>query len=400
MVVYSHSRLSCFEQCPQKYKLKYLDKVETEIQETIETYLGSCVHETLEKLYKDLTYQKRNSLDELIDYLNQIWQDHWTDDIIIVKKEYGKNNYLQMAERYITDYYHRYKPFDQGKTISIEERILIDLDANGSYKLQGYIDRLTETKDGYYEIHDYKTNARLPLPHYIQTDRQLALYAIGVKKRYPDAKDIRLVWHFLKFDKEIDSTRTPQELNQLKKDTIQLIDAIEQAKTYPTHPSSLCEWCEFKPICKHWSHLYKIREKPKNEYLSDPAVKLVNRYAALKEKKKQITLDLYAEMEKIQEALAQYAAKEHLDVVYGTNQKIRIKTTEQYHFPSKHSAKRKQLIDLLKKNGKWDEVDQLDASALNHIIQQKQWDEQLLKILKEYATLKESKRFYLSDIKK
>jgi len=31
MSVYSHSRLSCYEQCPQKYKLKYLDKVETEV---------------------------------------------------------------------------------------------------------------------------------------------------------------------------------------------------------------------------------------------------------------------------------------------------------------------------------------------------------------------------------
>lgn len=400
MVVYSHSRLSCFEQCPQKYKLKYLDKVDTEIQESIEAYLGSCVHETLEKLYKDLEYQKLNSLKELIEYLHQIWRDHWTDDIIIVKRNYGKENYLQMAEQYITDYYNRYKPFDQGKTISIEERILIDLDIDGLYKLQGYIDRLTETKDGYYEIHDYKTNARLPLPQYIENDRQLALYAIGVKKRYPDAKDIRLVWHFLKFDKEIDSTRTAQELTQLKKDTIQLIDTIEQAKTYPTHPSSLCEWCEFKPICKHWSHLYKIREKPENEYLSDPGVILVNRYAALKEKKKQITLDLYAEMDKIHEALVHYAAKEHIDVVYGTNQKIRIKTTKRYKFPSKHSVKRKQLIDILKKNGKWGEVDQLDTSTLNTIIQQKQWDEQLLKILKEYAHLEQSKRFYLSNIKK
>mgnify|MGYP006281144583 CR=1 FL=1 len=400
MVVYSHSRLSCFEQCPQKYKLKYLDKVDTEIQETIEAYLGSCVHETLEKLYKDLEYQKLNSLDELIEYLHQIWRDHWTKDIIIVKKNYGKENYLRMAERYITDYYNRYKPFNQGKTISIEERILIDLDTDGSYKLQGYIDRLTEIKDGCYEIHDYKTNARLPLPQYIENDRQLALYAIGVKKRYPDAKNIRLVWHFLKFDKEIDSTRKTEELKQLKKDTIQLIDTIEQTTTYPTHPSPLCEWCEFKPICKHWSHLYTIREKTENEYLSDLGVKLVNRYAVLKEKKKQITLDLYAEMDKIQEALIHYATKEDIDVIYGTNQKIRIKTTEKYKFPSKQSQKRKQLIDILKKNGKWDEVDQLDTNTLNHIIQQKQWDETLLNILKTYAQKEKSKRLYLSNIKK
>ena len=49
-MIYSHSRLSTFEQCPYKYKLKYLDKIETDVPDTIETYLGSRVHETLEKL--------------------------------------------------------------------------------------------------------------------------------------------------------------------------------------------------------------------------------------------------------------------------------------------------------------------------------------------------------------
>ena len=37
MTVYSHSRLSTFEQCPYKYKLQYIDKVETEVAESCET---------------------------------------------------------------------------------------------------------------------------------------------------------------------------------------------------------------------------------------------------------------------------------------------------------------------------------------------------------------------------
>jgi putative RecB family exonuclease len=50
MTVYSHSRLSCFEQCPQKFKLQYIDKVETDVEESVEAFLGSRTHETLEKL--------------------------------------------------------------------------------------------------------------------------------------------------------------------------------------------------------------------------------------------------------------------------------------------------------------------------------------------------------------
>ena len=46
MTIYSHSRLSTFEQCPKKFKYKYLDKLKPEIEKTIETHLGSAVHKT------------------------------------------------------------------------------------------------------------------------------------------------------------------------------------------------------------------------------------------------------------------------------------------------------------------------------------------------------------------
>ena len=166
-------KLSCFEHCPYKFKLQYIDKVEAEAEESIEAFLGSRVHETLEKLYSDLRYQKENSLDDLLNYFHGEWNQHWNDSIVVVKKEYGPENYLKMGEKYITDYYNRYKPFDQGKTISIEDRIMVNLDDSGEYKLQGFIDRLTEVKDGFYEIHDYKTNSRLPMPEYIQNDNYI-----------------------------------------------------------------------------------------------------------------------------------------------------------------------------------------------------------------------------------
>lgn len=399
MTIYSHSRLSTFEQCPHKFKLRYIDKVETEVEESVEAFMGIRVHETLEKLYSDLRYQKKNTLLELIGFLDAEWKKNWNDSIIIVKKEYGPKNYKKMARKFVTDYYNRYDPFDQTKTIAIEERILINLDDLGDYKLQGYIDRLTEMKDGYYEIHDYKTNSRLPLPEYIDNDRQLALYSIGVKNRYPDAKDVRLIWHFVAFDKEIDSTRTDEELEELKQNTIQLIDAIESEEEFPTNPSRLCDWCEYKEICREWSHLYSIKDKPANEYLGNPGVQLVNRYAELKAKQRQVKLDLYAEIEKIEEAIVDFAGKNNYGVVVGSNNQVKIKTAIRYACPSKHSKERKELEKLLREQGKWDDVVQLDTSAINKIIQENTWDDEILDVLKGYVKLEESKRLYLSKIK-
>jgi len=394
MKVFSHSRLSCYEQCPRKYKLKYIDRVETEVEQSIEAFMGSRVHETLEKLYRDLQYEKVNSLEELLEFFRSEWKDNWDDSIVIVKEEYGPDNYLGMAERFVVDYYNTYKPFDQGRTISIEERILINLDDSGNYKLQGYIDRVMETAEGYYEVHDYKTNSRLPLPEYIENDRQLALYAIGIKERYPDVKDVKLIWHFLAFNKEIDSTRSDEELK-----TIELIDKIESDEKFESNTSVLCDWCEFKPVCGQWSHLYMIRERPENEYMRDPGVKLVDIYVELKQKQKQVNDEIGSEIIKIEEALIGFSEKESVDVVFGSKNKIRIRESERYMFPSKGSMDRQQLIQVLKKLGKWDEVIQLDTSSLNKIIQEKQWGEKSLQIVKEFVKFNQSKRFYLSKIK-
>ena len=88
MTVYSHSRLSCFEQCPLKYRLSYIDKIEAKLEETIEAFLGTIVHETLEALYRDIQNQKQNSLEELIEVYDNKWDKSWQESIQIIKKRY------------------------------------------------------------------------------------------------------------------------------------------------------------------------------------------------------------------------------------------------------------------------------------------------------------------------
>jgi len=60
---------------------------------------------------------------------------------------------------------------------------------------------------------------------------------------------------------------------------------------------------------------------------------------------------------------------------------------------------RKELEHILKKQGKLDEVQQLDTNALNKILLDNKWDEDLLKMIKDYVEYSESKRLYLSKKK-
>ena len=250
MTFYSYSRLNCFKQCPQKYKFQYIDKVKVEVKKNIELFLGKRVHETLKKLYQDLVYHRLNSLSELLDFLHNNWSENWNDTIRIVKEEYTPKDYQEMAKRYITDYYNRYYPFSHTRTIALEKRIIVDLDGLHNHQLCVYLDRVTKTRDRFYHIHDYKTCSKLPSDEYFQSDWQLPLYSIVLKERYSYIKNICLVWHLLKFDKEIKLRISNEELERLKMDVMHLIDTIENTNEFPSKPSKLCDWCKFKPICK------------------------------------------------------------------------------------------------------------------------------------------------------
>ncbi len=64
-----------------------------------------------------------------------------------------------------------------------------------------------------------------------------------------NAEDVHLVWHFLDFNEKKISKRTNEQLEQLKKEIIDLIDKIESEREFPPKPGSLCRWCEFGMYC-------------------------------------------------------------------------------------------------------------------------------------------------------
>jgi len=252
MTIYSHSRLNSFEQCPLKYKLKYIEKIKPEIEKTIESHLGTCVHDTLEWLYqKKIDSEPVPNLEEVLRYYLEKWKKDFTKDTLIVKKNLTEEDYLNKGVKFLIDYYQKHKPFSDG-TIELEKKIMIILGERGEYKLTGFIDRLVYNKEkDEYEIHDYKTANALPSKEKIDRDRQLALYSIGIKDLFGKSKSMLLTWHYLAHDTQIFSRRTDLELEELKKSIIQLIDRIESTTEFPAKESVLCNWCEFKPICPH-----------------------------------------------------------------------------------------------------------------------------------------------------
>lgn len=391
MPIYSHSQLSTYEECPLKYKLCYRDHIKRET-EGVEAFLGSRVHEALKKVYDDARLTKVNGLPDLLAYYDTIWEQNWHDEIVVTRKDITPAHYKALGKKMIETYYARYAPFNSDTTIDTEMKVVFHLDDGGKYQLQGYIDRLSRRPDGDYYIHDYKTSAHLPGQRDADSDRQLALYHIGVKKRWPDIKDIKLVWHYLAFDRDLVSARSDDTLAQLATDTRKLIDDIEAATDFPPGESRLCEWCEYPDLCPTRKHLHMVESLPVNQYLKEPGVILVNRYAELKDKAAEIA----TETEIVREAILDYAKREQVTAIKGAGRQVRIKFDKKLKFPGKNEEGREDLVNTVIRAGKWMDVSQLDATALAHIVEDGLWDRNLIAEVMMHGRIEENSTVYMS----
>jgi putative RecB family exonuclease len=254
--LYSHSKLETFRQCPLKFKLRYIDSLETEIV-GVEAFLGSRVHETLQKLYQEVQAEEIPNLGQLLEFYESSWRSQWHDRVLIVKRERTQLHYFELGVACIRNYYAKNKPFNQATTVSLEQRVGFYLDDKRQRQFQGFVDRISFQPDGTYEIHDYKTSryvpTRLELSDLLHKDGiQLSLYQIAVSLEHPEAKSIDLVWHYLSRGVTYRLRRKEPDLAQILRSTIHLIERIESERHFRPIKTRLCHWCEFRQSCPAW----------------------------------------------------------------------------------------------------------------------------------------------------
>ncbi len=304
------------------------------------------------------------------------WQKQFHDNIVIVKQEYTADDYRRVGVKAIEDYYDRHTPFDSSKTLGLEKSVRIDLHGDGRYRLKGYIDRLSQRPDGTFEIHDYKTSGKLPSQADMDGDKQLALYQLGISDMWDDVVDVELVWHYLRFDKEIRSRRSKDELEALKQDTVTRINTIEsrgeEESDFETNVTSLCNWCEYQSICPARRHLVETEKLPANQFLGEPGVELVNKHSELAAKIREASgqVDtLKKEQAQIEEAILDYADENDLEVVVGSEQHAIIQEKTEVKLPTKGEEPDifEELEKRLRACADWPEVSAPDMHKLKRI---------------------------------
>ena len=387
---FSHSRLSTFENCPLAYRYKYIEHLKSDL-ETVEAFMGSRVHDALERLYNGLRLTVVYPKEDITAYYLDQWEKNWNPNILVVKDQYKPEHYRDAGLKAISDYYDRYHPFSGWKVVDTEMRVELALDEK--HAMVGFIDRL-DIKDKEFEIHDYKTSGHLPEQADLDSDRQLALYEMAVRQKWPDAKNVDLVWHYLVFDKEMRSKRTPEQLDALKAETLDLIKKVEAANVFPATPSALCNWCGYQDICPKTSHEHKVDSLPAEEYLKDDGVRLTNEYIEKHQRLKAAEEDFSA----VEERVYTYAKKEGLETIKGSDHKLSVKFERAPSFPSKSKdiEAYEKFVKLLQERGVWGEVAQPNQMLLQSMVKK---DVELADVLTDLVEWKEQRRITKSKLK-
>ncbi len=386
---YSYSRISTFEQCPQRYKYLYVDRQKDE-QEGIEAFTGSRVHETLEFLYRHVQMAEMPSFDEVLSFYDKRWDELMNDKIIVQSPEFDSGHYRSQGQKALRAYYERYSPFVEGKTMGLEKKVEFFLDREEKYPFIGIIDRLTCISDTSWEVHDYKTGGTLPTQPDVDKDNQLALYHLAITRLYPQVKEVTLIWHYLAFDMELRSSRNGTQLEELRTDFIRKIDMIETQTEFPTKSGILCGWCGFKSKCPAWKHEMSLLQMSDEEVRQDAGLSLVDRYMRIDEEISR----LEKEKEQVKKAIIEKARLSEMHTLTGSSHKIRVWPYRQCSLPEYSDSRRGELENIIKSLGLWERFSTLSSTGLSKALENSSIPEEARTKIMPYIRFNDNAKLY------
>lgn len=253
---YSVSQLKLYDQCPLRYRYYYIDYVRPASQ-SIESFVGSRVHESLEYLYQHLKISELLPIAEVVAFYCRRWEQQWHRFVYIAYPQRNREWYRQYGEKCLRRYYVWHYPFWNPDThiVDIEWPFTFFLDPERNYKMHGHVDRLMWRNDNSYIIYDYKTSPQIPTQRVLARDLQPGVYQLAVNKIFPEARRVMVSWHYVALQKEVRPTLSEHQLELLQLRLVEKIDIIEQDRDYLPKPSPLCRQCEYRENCTaYWEY--------------------------------------------------------------------------------------------------------------------------------------------------
>jgi putative RecB family exonuclease len=232
----SHSAIATYQQCPLRYRFKYIDGLpETVVSSAL--IFGGAIHSALEFHFTDRLFgNEPPSLDQLLDVFQEAWRGRTVEhqDIRFGKGE-DHNSLSALADRMLTAFRESPAVTSEDTVIGIEEELRGEL-IPGVPDLLARIDLLTTTSDALV-ITDFKTaRSRWSQGQAENSSSQLVL----TKTKKPTVES---------FDVDVSQHR----VHRITKAVEHTWRAIEAGHFYPAPSPMNCPTCPFRSECNAWT---------------------------------------------------------------------------------------------------------------------------------------------------
>lgn len=195
--------------------------------------LGNILHKVLEEKLEPNQKITKSDLDHFIsEYHNQIPSYDPSSEI--------PDNFLIDGENMLVDFIDRH----DGESFSIEYKEKGFTIVIGNALVNGYIDRIDIVGDTLY-ITDYKSGKREESQKKIASNVQLGIYALAMKKEFPDKK-IHASLYYLRSGKQKGHLYTDDDLNAIELLIMELVNNLINKNNFSYTPNSfICSFCDY-----------------------------------------------------------------------------------------------------------------------------------------------------------
>jgi len=223
---YSFSKISCFQHCPQKFKLKHIDKISIQ-SENIALEKGSYIHHVIEN------HIIGNEIPPFTFKLSTLKDKEKFNKIIIdfLKSDFYKN-YKNLSNKFV----------ERGFSLVIKDGKVVSGEHNKTSAIRGFIDFIHYDELGKkllivdWKSGKFKENIN---------ELQVKIYAVWGLLEF-DVDYIETEFCFVEYNKIVSKKFTRSDLQLLQQEIFTQIWFIEKAEKFKKNPSTLCQWCEYK----------------------------------------------------------------------------------------------------------------------------------------------------------
>ena len=245
----SYSSLSCYLQCPLKWKLHYVDRLEPEFI-TSSLVFGQAIHQSVAAFLESTVTGDLLNADQMTDIARNAWVSG-NGNIRYQAKE-DENSLMKKTRELLSLYREAWN--EEVVVLGVEEGFRFQ--AEGLPDFVGFIDVIQQMPTGEIVVADLKTASRKPSDFQVRNNDQITAYSLGVESLgfESNTTSYRLDYLMKTAKPELiqyGTGRTGEDKRRFLKMATQVWRAVQQEVWFPKS-DWFCTTCFYQSACSAW----------------------------------------------------------------------------------------------------------------------------------------------------